>query len=396
MSSSATTRIRKRLQPLYWAAFFTGFVLWYTVELLLAQVVGLSPAAIGAVLAAMSGLIIICEIPAGIVADRWSRKGVLLIGAGFMVSATVTGALATTSWHFVLHYLLWGVFYALYSGAYEAMVYDALIEEQGHARDYEFWFGKVGRCDSVALVSSSLLGGLVAAIFGIAAAFWITVPFTLLATFSIWRFHEPQIHKAEMNALYSHLGQTFRSVVSSPLMRMYLVITVLLGATIRTYFEFDQLWLIELDFPVVLFGVVNASILATIGVRSVVVDRLTIQRERLLVGSLFGGSLVSIGLTVPNRFVAAISIVAAALCVMVATLVLSVLQQQHIRSQVRSGANSVLSTVMHASFIPMSLVFGYLASKYGVVNAAWLPVGLLAVSGIVALVAMRIPTNTVK
>jgi MFS family permease len=368
----------------------------YTVELLLAQLVGLSPAAIGVILAAMSAVIILFEVPGGIIADRWSRKGVLMIGGLFMLSSTIVGAMANSGWQFVVHYLLWGVFYALYSGAYEAMVYDALIEEQGHAKDYEYWFGKVGRYDSVALVASSLLGGLIAELFGIAAAFWTTVPFILLAVWCIWRFREPQIHKAEASALYAHLGQTLRSVASSSLMRMYLVITVLLGATIRTYFEFDQLWLIELNFPVVLFGVVNASILATIGVRSVLVDRIKIARERLLVVSLFFGSLVSIGLTIPNRFVAAVSIVCAALCVMIATLVLSVLQQQHIRSQVRSGANSVLSTVTHASFIPMSLVFGYLASEYGVVNAAWLPVSLLALSGLVGLGAMRMSANTVK
>lgn len=390
-------QLRRRLRPLYQAAFLQGLVFWYTVELLLAEKVGLSAQDVGVILAVMSGVIIVFEVPSGVLADRWSRKGVLLVSTTAMAASSLFGALATQPWHFVAHYLCWGVFYAMYSGTYDSIVYDTLVDEQGHAHNYERWFGRVGRYDSVALVLGSVCGGVLAGVFGVHTPFWATLPVIAIGAICLSRFHEPKLHRMSGETqLYAHIGKTFRAVLSSPVMVYYFVITILFGAVMRTYFEFDQLWLIQLGLPVVLFGIVNGGMLSSFGLRSVIADRLKVSRRLLLTISLGLATLISLGLTVHNRWVAAVSLVVVALAMAFAQLILGVLQQEYIPSHVRAGTNSALSSITHAAFIPMSIAFGWLAIDGRVVSAAWLPVALLLLATVVAASAMRLNVDAVK
>jgi MFS family permease len=79
MTHHTITTLNKRLFPLYIAAFFHGFVLWYAIEKLFMRQIGFDDAGIGVMVAAYCALMVIAETPTGILADRWSRKGVLVL-----------------------------------------------------------------------------------------------------------------------------------------------------------------------------------------------------------------------------------------------------------------------------------------------------------------------------
>ena len=105
-------RLRRRLLPLYLAAAFGGLSLWVPVEKLFLSTIGFDAASIGIMAAAYAAVVPILEIPSGILADRWSRRGVLIIANVALAASAVVGGLSTNVATYMVAALLLGVFFA--------------------------------------------------------------------------------------------------------------------------------------------------------------------------------------------------------------------------------------------------------------------------------------------
>src|SRR4030095_9352074 len=89
------SQAHRRLAPLVAAAFFGGILLWVPVEKLFLAELGFTPQTVGLMAAAYAGVVPLLEIPSGILADRWSRRGVLLLGNAGLFASVLMGALST-------------------------------------------------------------------------------------------------------------------------------------------------------------------------------------------------------------------------------------------------------------------------------------------------------------
>ena len=58
--------------------------------------------------------------------------------------------------HYIVGALVLGVYFAMYSGTMDAVVYDTVLEETGDSDAFEQRIGRVRFVESVALVASSL------------------------------------------------------------------------------------------------------------------------------------------------------------------------------------------------------------------------------------------------
>src|SRR5580698_9034378 len=118
-----------RIRRLCISNFLTGLVFWYGIEKLFMRSIGIDAVGVGITTAVFLVFNLIFDIPAGILADRWSRKGVLIISA---LSLAVCSFLLGSS-HGLLLYAVGELFYGMYivstSGTYTAIIYDILHEE---------------------------------------------------------------------------------------------------------------------------------------------------------------------------------------------------------------------------------------------------------------------------
>jgi hypothetical protein len=90
---SPQQRVRRRLRPLYVAALFQGAVLWVPIEKLFLNEIGFDSAKVGVMAAAYAAAVPFLEIPSGILADRWSRRGVLILAnIALMLASAIGGA----------------------------------------------------------------------------------------------------------------------------------------------------------------------------------------------------------------------------------------------------------------------------------------------------------------
>ena len=172
----AAAALRRRLRPLHAAVFLQGFMLWVPVEKLFLTELGFDAAAVGVMAAAYSALVPLLELPTGILADRWSRRGVLILSSVAITLGALFGGLSQNVTMYVISALLFGVYVACYSGTLDSVVYDTVLEETGDSADFERRIGRVQAVEAVALVTSALAGGWLAGLLEPRVTYFLTVP----------------------------------------------------------------------------------------------------------------------------------------------------------------------------------------------------------------------------
>ena len=91
--------LQKRLRPLHLAAFLQGIGFWVPVEKLFMNEIGFDAASIGLMAAAYAAVVPILEVPSGILADRWSRRGVLMAASAALALSALIGGLSHNVGH---------------------------------------------------------------------------------------------------------------------------------------------------------------------------------------------------------------------------------------------------------------------------------------------------------
>lgn len=374
--------VRRRIAPLYIASFLQGLVFWYAIERLFMMNIGFNEALIGVGIATMAVFTLLLEIPSGILADRWSRKGVLIVASILLAASSLVGALAGDPTIYFASMALWGAFYAMYTGTYDSIIYDTLLEETGKADGFERLYGRVRMMDGIALIIGSISGGVIAQQFGFTAVYWLTVPAALLSILVLLKFKEPQLFKKNApKSLSGYVSDTFKIVLTNRAALATIAALVLIYAGISVVFEFNQLWSMALLLPVALFGPVLALLQSCVAIGSSLAGALS-KNKTLVSGTLLVVIAASFALTIRNSWV----VVAAEFLLLASLIALSILMMRKLHdtleSDVRAGATSAVSSLSRLVFFPLALLFGYICQQAGVFSAAWIVVVLAILAAV--------------
>ena len=381
--ATTANRITARLRPLTLAIFVSGVAPWVPVEKVFMTQLGFTPSLVATMAAAYAAIVPLLEIPSGILADRWSRRGVLMLAGGAGLLSVLVGAISTGVATYIASAMVLGVYFALQSGTVDAIVYDTLLEEAGQADDYEKYFGRMQAWNSAALTGSALVGGVIAGVASPRLTYVLTVPFAAAGLVLLLRFREPQLHRrAARTGTRAQLAATWRAVAGQPRVAAVVAGSVLAAATVQMMFEFGPLWLVAAGVATAVFGPYTAGMTATLGLGGVLASRLRLEHSA--VSAAVALVLVGCGLTLSlgrnGAVVIAGQIVLAALLATIG-IYLSRLLHDATPSELRTGVASGVSTLSWLTFLPTSLLFGAL-SHGGVAGAGWIVVALAAGVGL--------------
>lgn len=81
--------------------------------------------------AAYAAVVPIMEVPSGILADRWRRRGVLMLANVAGLVSVVVGSLSQNVVTYIASAMILGVYFAMQSGTLEAAVYETILEVTG-------------------------------------------------------------------------------------------------------------------------------------------------------------------------------------------------------------------------------------------------------------------------
>src|SRR5215475_1684108 len=199
--------LARRLRPLQVGAGLQGLMLWVPVEKLFQTQIGFDAAAIAVMAAAYAAVVPLLEVPSGILADRWSRSGILIISSAAAATSALIGGLSHNVATYIVAALILGVYFAMNSGTVDSVVYDTVIEETGSADTYERWIGRVRIVESAAFTTSALTGGLLAGATSPRLTYFVTIPSVLASIIAFGRFREPRLHRPAEPLARRHHGR---------------------------------------------------------------------------------------------------------------------------------------------------------------------------------------------
>lgn len=371
--------LNRRLIPLYATSFFQSMVFWYAIEKLFMKSIGFNDQTIALTTILFTVVMLCANIPMGILADRWSRKGVLVLASVALILCCLVAGFSHGFWLYTLAASFWGIFYACHAGTYDSIVYDTLIEQTGTADQFEHYYGRVHIADGVGLVLGSLLSSLATHYLGLRASYFLTIPFTCLSIVALLYFAEPKEHKKEVALVMGkHLKTTFRAIMKKGEVLWIVLTLICLTIGLRLMLEFDQLWLIALALPVAYFGPVNALLLTSIGSGGVIAGKIKNRASVLIIGfTLFFTCLI---LLTQYRTL----LIFAQVILLTGFITLNILLNRSLHdtlaSNIRVGASSVVTTLGYIAFLPIAFIFGVISKNVGVFRAAWVVVVVVAVT----------------
>ncbi len=384
LASSSQPLLTRRLLPLFIATFSQGLVLWAPIEKVFLKSIGFDQATLGLMAACYASLIPLLDLTSGILADRWSRKGVLILASVASMLNALLGGLSHDVPTYLVSTLFFGVEVALISGTYESIVYDTLLEQTGHSHAFEKRLGQVKLLNSLALIIGSLTGGMVATLLSPRLAYFATIPLVAISLGALLTFKEPHLHHSEgRTSLKSHL-LAISQTIFRPGKTLHIV-TVLLATSLllSVIFEFGPLWQLALAAPVALYGLANAAVLSAGGIGSLLGARLTLSKPATIVG--VAGLLVASSLAlvvVKNAVVDILAQVVLAAGGVGISMVFTRLLHDSISSRVRAGAASGVGALSSIAFVLFALIFGVVSQRVGIFHAGWMVVGVALLVGV--------------
>jgi MFS family permease len=370
----------KRLLPLYLGVLFQGIIFWYAIEKLFMTKIGFNDLSIGIMVAAYSLVMVITETPSGILADRWSRKGVLIISSVVLGISAIIGALSHNVPTYVIATLFWGLYAALTSGTYDSIIYDVLVEDKGNADEYETYYGRHKVFEGIAFVIGSLFAGIIAQFAGLRATYWFSLPFIAISIVFLVLFKDPIIHKAEgLVPIKKHISQTLDSVLKNSSLVLVIVALVALMVVNTAIYEFSQLWFIAVAAPLIIFGPGNALVVSSWSLGGLFSKYVKGSRRILLICTVMLIASISLSLTHLIWFIIAAQTI---LSIGIVSLSVVLTHQLHdkLPSRVRAGASSAVSTFSVIIIIPLAIVFGFLATQHTIFVANILLIAAISIA----------------
>jgi DNA-directed RNA polymerase specialized sigma24 family protein/predicted MFS family arabinose efflux permease len=381
-----------RLRPLFVAVFLWNVSLWVPIEKLFETEIGFDAASIGVLAAGYAAVVPLLEVPSGVLADRWSRRSVLVLAVVALALSALIGGLSTNVATYTASALLLGVFFALQSGTTESMVYDTLLEETGGSEAFERTIGTVRVTESIALVSSALVGGAIAEVAPLRVTYFLTVPFLAGAIAALLVFREPRLHEAsESQSLSQQILATYRTITGRGRLRPIVTLAVLAALLLQAMLEFGPVWLVALAAPAIVYGPHWAGLMSALGLGGLLGGRLGFSRVAPV--AVVGAAMVTCSLVLALIHVT-IAVIAAqvVLTLLVVAVSIPITRRLHdaVPSGIRAGVASGVGTLTWLTFLPFAVVFGVVSNNAGVDTAAWLVVVIAAVTALLMLTFVRV------
>lgn len=306
------------------------------------------------------------EAPFGALADRIGHSRVLALGAGVYALTILGFGLTTNYWMLFADYMLWAVAQACRSGADQALVFDSL-KQAGREADFSRIAGRGFAITMGAGLAGIILGGFVAAWFGLAFTVQVSAVAPLGAMVMALLMVEPKVAHARRGYI-EQLRSGFRFAwTHRPVRSSMLLLTGLMMATFAPV-VLVQPFLIVHDVPTGLFGVFQAPVRLAGVAAAIVAWRVARRagRDRVLGVSCAGVVVGFAGLAVWDS-VAAFSFFT--LPAVIQGLVRPTMDSyinEHTPSDQRATVLSVVSLAFSLQVGLLEATIGYIADDIGI------------------------------
>jgi len=250
-------RLKRNILYVQLYYFFRSFIFAYVIERLFWKSRGISIAETVYIEIIYGATIILMEIPTGVLADRLSRKNVILIGSILtLIGATLIlnayGFLA-----FVGLIIISGISGALTSGSVTALMYDSL-KELGETMSFEKYLSRIKAIRYGSGLVAAMVGAFAASKVSLILPYQMSVLSCLMMVLFNALLLEPKKSTSEDVSSVKVIVNTARQVISKNYYIQYIFITGgAIGAAVIYIEEFWQNYMDGIHVAIVYFGIIS-------------------------------------------------------------------------------------------------------------------------------------------
>jgi len=353
------------IRKLYILNLLCGIVFWYPIEKLFLQQIGVTPFGVTVSASVFLTVMILFDVPSGILADKWKRKQTLQLAICCFIGACLAGGLSHGLLQYQLANILLGGFVVLTSGTFQAMMFDSL-KDSGHQKEYDKHQGRAYALFLAGLGLSSLAGGYLADWFSFRDTYFMSAAVAIIALGVSSLLKEPRSHKPVADRkLREHVRLSIQQIRASQLLMQLALLITALGVLRGTYTEYSGLLFITLGLTAIPTGYANAGKWLVSALGQIIAPK--IGRKALRLAPVFFVIFLVFSL-IHSRWALVSFFIAGCLYSIISNQAEAAVQDVT-SSDIRATTLSVLSFASNALLVPLGLLFGWIAQERGTFDA---------------------------
>jgi len=326
-------------------------------------------------------LVVIFEIPTGVVGDKLGYKKTLILGAVITLAGSVGYALSRNFYHVLIAEFFWGLGFSFYSGTQDSFLYDTL---KNLKREKEF-----NRINGIAtalfwsgFAVSSILGGFLANINLRWPIYFAFIPL-IIPVFVVSFFVEPKRKKKKLSHM-QHAVKSFKYVISHKKLRFLLFYTVLIYLVLEGSYKFFQPMMYKVGINIALFGLIFAFGYLISGIGALISHKLEeyLKEKKILYLLYITAFLTLLFLSQINSVLVLIGIFILLILDGVSGPLMTDYMNKNIESYNRATVNSISSLTRNVTLAILLPLLGYFGDNFGV-NRVFLINSLIIIIGFI-------------
>lgn len=354
--SSFTTKI-------YLYKFFDDLVFIYPLYAVMFADSGLNAFQISLLLIVWSSTTLLLEIPSGVLADKFSRKYILLLAQILRIVGYIIWIIIPNFTGFLLGFVFWGIKSALSSGTFEALVYDEL-KTLAEERRFTDVLGKTRAFSLLAILLASIGASLTIGwgyefvlLIGVLSLIISCLSMTLIPTVEMTRSTEEKkyLYILKFGVTEVFKNQNVLYVVS------FLSLTVALGGALD---EFWSLFGRDVGLPNSALGIFIGLISITQAIGSVLAHKFEkFGNQFFHISFIFNGFVLLFASILFNISSLVLLLIFSVIFKVIDTVYEGKLQHS-INSNVRATISSVKGFIVEMFVLATYLCFGFISNVY--------------------------------
>lgn len=341
--------------------FFFDFIFIYAVEKLLFLSRGLNLTQIAILLFLWSIMAAAFEVPSGAIADRWSRRKMLILSGLFFALCYFVWIFSNSFWLFLFGFFLRTLGGTFASGTLQAYVYDFLKHHQVEDKFERIW----GRGDALRLLGIGVAMTLGGFLSEISYELTLALSSSSILTVSVIAFFLPEVppvKSTEEVKYWQFVRQATKYALTHPIILRAIIFLIFVPATLGMLEEFSDVYLNFLGYPKFAIGIIFATASGFQALGSLVAHKFKESNWLAMGISVLLTSAILFSMAfIKSPFMALALILLAIIYGLTNVLTQGVIQREtesHHRATVTSA------TGVFGDLLPGELIFGFLANRY--------------------------------
>jgi MFS family permease len=257
---SLTMNYAENIWKLYAIRFFQSLIPAYVIERLFWEQRGMTIQMVVYTEIIYAITIVLLEVPTGIIADKWSRKNMLVLSSILEGCMFLILVFATEFWHFAIAIFISGIARSTSSGSENALLYDSLLLN-GKEQSFEKVLGRLNVFDFTSAIIAALCGSLLASRFDFELNYWISLASIVVSLGISLALLEPAVksNTDESIEINQYIKVSLLFFRKNRGVSLVLLSAMVIGSALSFIYEFWQLYLERLGIPVIYFGLFSAG-----------------------------------------------------------------------------------------------------------------------------------------